>query len=1200
MSILPYSTTGESDGLHLTPNAHNLVAFTAEDFQAFARTHGRKLTQSVLGGPVADASSPLTTEHAVTLFPMFDPFTPPDNTFVHRIQYWAEHNPDQLAFIFLNDGESDESTLTYRELDEQSRAIAADLGDRNMEGERALLLFPPGIEFITAFYGCLYAGVTPVPAYPPRRNRNMTRIEAISADCAARVALTTKTVVERVEPLLDEAPKLRDIDWIASDQIPHSLASRWKMPDISGDTLGVLQYTSGSTGQPKGVMLTQRNLLANCAMICFGFDPGSQGVGMTWLPTYHDMGLVGGVLNPVFIGRPNVMMSPMAFLQKPIRWLRAISNYGCCISGGPNFAYQLCNDKITTEQCEGLDLSTWDLAFNGAEPVRAETLNEFSEKFAPYGFQSNAHYPCYGMAETTLIVTGGVKQEEPIVRYFDGRALDKHYVETANPEDPHARSLVGCGTVLPEGEVIIVNPETFEATPEGLVGEIWVRCPSTGKGYWQKPEATAATFHAKLKGDKENKDYLRTGDLGFLDKRELFVTGRVKDLIIIRGVNRYPQDIEATVENVSERLRSSGAAAFALDVEGRERLMVVCEIERSRNKEWADVILAVRRSIASEHDLPPDAVILVRAGSIPKTSSGKIQRYAVKKMFLEDELSVVAKWISWDASEEEGTKTSDASEGKPVSSNELDTSEFEANEPKANIVAVVMEQVRLVGQERAKTLEIDTNIVLDLGLDSLERLQVANALEQKFGGRFPDDVLQEIETIREVALAIEKHIGDSVPLANEDSDSAVAPVAHANGASNGHAKQDFSEYCDFARMPEYVRFTQMRDLLESVAKNPYFAMHDGVVDDTTVMDGREMINFSSYNYLGLSGDPDVSAASKEAIEKYGASLSSPRMFGGQRDYHDDLEATLCRFLGVPAAIVLSSGHGTNETTIGHLFGEGDLVIHDALAHNSLIKGAELSGARRRPFPHNDWRALDEALTEVRKDFRRVGVIIESVYSMDGDYCDLPRFIEIKKKHKAMLMIDEAHSIGTMGETGHGMTEHCDIDVADVDIWMGTLSKALGAVGAYIAGSKELVEYLRYSVPGFVYENALAPAHVFAAMAAIKVLEEQPERVVQMKKNSKLFLDLAKEAGLNVGTSDGTPVVPIIIGNSLHALQLSNQMGERGINVHPILHPAVEEEKTRLRYFITAKHSEEQIRHTVQVTAEELAKIDPKYLQSEKV
>jgi len=377
--------------------------------------------------------------------------------------------------------------------------------------------------------------------------------------------------------------------------------------------------------------------------------------------------------------------------------------------------------------------------------------------------------------------------------------------------------------------------------------------------------------------------------------------------------------------------------------------------------------------------------------------------------------------------------------------------------------------------------------------------------------------------------------------------------------------------------------------------NPFFKVHERVANNTTIIGGREMINFSSYNYVGMSGDPVVAAAARAAIDRYGTSVSASRLVSGETGLHRELERGIADFIGVDDAIVFVGGHSTNETTVGHLFGPGDLILHDALAHNSIVQGSILSRAQRRPFPHNNWRVVDKLLADLRGDYRRVLVAIEGVYSTDGDIPDLPRFIEVSKRHKAFLMVDEAHSAGVLGPHGRGIGEHFGVDPQDVDLWMGTLSKSFGSCGGYIAGCRAMVEYLKYTAPGFVYSVGISPANAAAALAAIRLLTGEPERVASLHERARLFLALARSRGLNTGLSHDSPIVPVILGDSLHCLRLSQAMFDRGINVQPILYPAVEERAARLRFFITASHTEEQIRHSIDVTAEEIERINPKYL-----
>ncbi len=1104
---------------------------------------------------------------------------------VDLLQHRAAHSANASAFIYLVDGETEEIQFTCQQLDRQARAIAAHLQRQGLEGERALLLYPAGLEFIAAFFGCLYAGVVAVPAYPPRRNRSLSRIQAIADDAQARIALTTYAVWERVQPVLDQTPDLQKIEWLSTDRMPEGLESEWKLPDVHGDTLAFLQYTSGSTGTPKGVMLTHANLMHNSAQIAYAFEHTRSGSGVFWLPSYHDMGLIGGILQPLFIGRPSVLMSPMAFLQRPFRWLKAISKYRATISGGPNFAYDLCVRKVTPEQREQLDLSSWNLAFNGAEPVRAETLEAFTTMFEPCGFRRTAFYPCYGMAEATLIVTGGFKAALPVVRTFDAEALENHQVVDALADEEGARELVGSGGKLLDQRIVIAHPENLTTLPPDQIGEIWISGPSVAQGYWNRAEETERTFRAYLKDTGEG-PFLRTGDLGFIQDGELFVTGRLKDLIIIRGLNHYPQDIEATAEKAHPRVRPCNGAAFACEINGAERLVLVQEIERGQSEGLNEVVDAIRRAVSAEHELNLDAVVLMKAGSIPKTSSGKIQRHACRQEFLAGTLEAVHQWQLWSAATPGVTSseplTSGRSTAAPQRSSETPPATPAANAVQADVstIEIVMEHVRAVAKERALGLTIDASIP-ELGLDSLERMEIIAALEETYGGRFPEEVLPQIETVREVAAAVETYLGKS-PQVRAPREGAV---------------EISPETYRFDLFPEYRRLRAQMEMSQAAGyRNPYFTVHERVINDTTLIDGREMVSFSSYNYIGTSGDPRVVAAVKRAVDRYGTSVSASRLVSGEKPIHRELEQALADFIGVDAALALVGGHSTNETTLGHLFGPGDLILHDALAHNSIIQGSILSGARRRSFPHNDWRELDKLLEELRPTYRRVVIAIESVYSMDGDIADLPQFIEVKKRHQALLYVDEAHSAGILGPRGRGIAEHFGINPRDVDIWMGTLSKAFGSCGGYIAGPHALIEYLKYTAPGFLFAAGMTPQNAAAALAALRLLEAEPERPARLRERAALFLKLAKQRGLDTGLSGGTPIIPVILGNSLDSLRLSQALFDRGINVQPILHPAVEEKAARLRFFITSDHSERQIRDTVAAVAEELRKIDPRYLR----
>lgn len=399
------------------------------------------------------------------------------------------------------------------------------------------------------------------------------------------------------------------------------------------------------------------------------------------------------------------------------------------------------------------------------------------------------------------------------------------------------------------------------------------------------------------------------------------------------------------------------------------------------------------------------------------------------------------------------------------------------------------------------------------------------------------------------------------------------------------------EYYKFNLFPEVMKVQQQRqEMKQNGLINPYFTLYKGINNNTTIIDNQKFINYCSYNYLGMSGDLAVSQAAKEAIDVYGTSVSASRVVSGEIPLHRKLEKEIADLIGTEDCIVYVGGHATNVTTIGHLFGQDDLILHDALIHNSALEGCKLSGARRLSFPHNDWQTLDEILHNQRHNYKRVLIIIEGIYSMDGDIADLPKFIEIKKRHKVFLMVDEAHSIGVLGKHGYGVREYFGVDPTNIDLWMGTLSKSFASCGGYVAGSKVLVEYLKYTAPGFVYSVGISPSNAAAALAAIRLLKAEPERVKRLHERAKLFLELAYEKGLNTGTSCNTPIIPLILGNSLHSIQLSQELFKNGINVRPIIYPAVPDKAARLRFFISSTHTEEQIRFTVNATANALMKL----------
>ena len=645
----------------------------------------------------------------------------------------ALESPDRLAYTFLADGETEEINLTYGELNRQARAIGALLQSLEATGERALLLYPPGLDYIAAFFGCLYAGVIAVPAYPPRLNLSRLRLQAIVEDAQPTLALTTAQILSKAETLSAQAPGLGRLRWLATETLDREMAESWQEVPMDGNTLAYLQYTSGSTGQPKGVMVSHANVLRNSAYIDYGFEHTPDSISLTWLPHFHDMGLIDGIIQPLYKGFPCVLMPPVSFLQRPIRWLRAISRYKVTHSGGPNFAYDLCVRKISVAERAALDLNSWSVAYNGAEPVRNETLDRFATAFEPYGFRRSAFYPAYGLAEATLKVTGGRRTESPVFCVVQAAALEQNRVVEASEDEQGVRTLVGSGHAALETKVIIVHPESLTQCAPGRVGEIWVSGPGVAQGYWSRPEETARTFQAYT-ADTAEGSFLRTGDLGFLKDGELFVTGRLKDLIIIRGSNHYPQDIERTMERSHAALRTGCGVAFSVELAGEERLVLVQEVETRQRPRMDRVIETIRQAVAEEHELQPHAVILTRPGRLPKTSSGKLQRHTCRAKFLAGKLDVVAEW-----------------QEVVESANETPPSVPTDSHKSAESIQTWLAS-KLAAKLRMSPGEIDINRPIgSFGLDSLMAIELMYSIEASLGVTLPMVNFLQSPTIAQLA-----------------------------------------------------------------------------------------------------------------------------------------------------------------------------------------------------------------------------------------------------------------------------------------------------------------------------------------------------------------------------------------------------------------------------------------------------------------
>jgi len=708
----------------------------------------------------------------------------PDNL-VELLRFRADTEPDTRAYTYFTDGHKKQIDLTYGELDRMARAVASTLQKKGLRGERALLLYPPGLDYIVGFFGCLYADVIAVPAYPPdpnRLNRSLPRLQAIINDARATVALTTDSILYMIKMLrlgnkltgaMDKLPLLRkfrttmkyfssgqsvvaesrelgDLQWISTDSIPSSLADDWNGCDTTAKSIAFLQYTSGSTGTPKGVMLTHSNLLHNSKLIyqALGYGPNYEGV--FWLPIYHDMGLIGGVLQPLYGRIPSTIISPLTFLQHPLRWLELISKISPdkrVGSAAPNFAYDLCIKKATPEKIKELDLSRWEMALSGAEPVRHNTLEKFYETFKPAGFKKTSFLPAYGLAEATLFVTGTDYKGLPVYLHADKYALKRNTLLEVPQDDPNAINLVSSGHAYPDENVQIVNPDSGNTCKPGEIGEVWIKSGSVSQGYYNRPKETKDTFENYL-SDNGDGPYLRSGDLGFMKNGELFITGRVKDLIIIRGTNHYPQDIELTVEHSHPELRLGCSAAFTIDEGGSEQLVIVAEVRHSKNQNFNAIIQSIRQAITENHELQCNAIVLIKARSINKTSSGKIQRRATKTDYLESRLETVAEWNLSSSAE---TANMLSAEAKPLPQ-DIAPAISTALKDEQTIALERWLVNQLSGILNLKPAEIDIRQpFISFGLDSAQAVGLAGDLEEYLGQSLPPTLIWDYPTIESLA-----------------------------------------------------------------------------------------------------------------------------------------------------------------------------------------------------------------------------------------------------------------------------------------------------------------------------------------------------------------------------------------------------------------------------------------------------------------
>jgi 8-amino-7-oxononanoate synthase len=1102
------------------------------------------------------------------------------------IEYRAEENPDKIAYTFLLDGEDQEDNITYLQLLQRVKSIAYELQNKYQKGDRALLLFEPSLDFIVSFYACLFAGIIAVPAYPPdvnRLNKSVPRLLSIIKDSETSVILTTSNIMGLAKGFTSSIPELKNVGWLSVDNLDINNHLYYKKVEILPETIAFLQYTSGSTASPKGVILDHECLIYNEEMInqCFyHFDKSQPTTFVGWLPLYHDMGLIGNVIQPLYINSQCILMSPIKFLKRPFRWLKAISKYKAYTSGAPNFAYELCVHKITEAEKSTLDLSSWRVAYNGAEPIKARTLDRFYECFKEYGLKKEVLFPVYGLAEATLIVSGGSREEEPIIAKVKKSELEKHNI-IFTQEESDSIVLVSSGRSILEQEIKIVNSETFEELESNEVGEIWVNGKNIAKGYWNKPEKTKETFKAQIKG-QEGIFYLRTGDLGFLSNNELYVTGRIKDMLIISGRNIYPYDIERVIESkrvIFPEIRLGCIACFGIEANNKENIGIMMEISPSKNPSFDIDKLqeAIIATVFNEFELPIYSITFIKEGNLPKTSSGKIQRYLCKKAFNSNIINEVIKnYVAYDIKE------------IILNKNDNLISDF--------IIEWIKKEF-IISNEK-----IDINLSFNFyGFDSINSMRFINDLENYLNKNFDSNLLLDfpnIKTLSEYLSSQEKsniqenkiiefteNNNKNLDLNQKEYSISDKDSLSFNLSENGFIDSDKYSLYDLlvdSRI-DSLSFTDRLDVICNWSSDMHKKEH--YLYRRTVLEGskpfikindkftgkiKEMINLSSNDYLNLTKHPRILKAGISCFENLGAGAGSVPMLGGTHQINRKLEQKIAAVKGCESALVYTSGYGANIGVLTALLRKNDVAIIDSLAHASLIDGT--NNCNKLFFKHNDLDSLESILISSKNKYKNKLVILDGVYSMDGDIANLDKILELAHSFGAWVLVDEAHATGVIGKNGGGTPEHFNLK-GKIDIVTGTLSKAMGCVGGFVAGKMELIKYLEASSRPYIFSTAPFIPVSACALESLYVIEEEAELRIKLWRNINYFASNLRKLGFDLGNSE-TAILPLIIGNDYKVKEMATQLHRVGVMVNSVLYPAVPKHLSRIRMSVTTGLNQE--------------------------
>lgn len=1061
----------------------------------------------------------------------------------------AKAKPEAVAYTFLHAAAPPE-TLTYAELYARVESQAAAIHRRCPPGERAVLLYQPGLDVLAALLGCMAAGVIAVPAPVPRPKREDRRLSGILTDCAPAVVLTTSAVESLVQEQiasLSSRPLVLSTDTIGARTVEG-------MPDvpIAADTIALLQYTSGSTSAPKGVVLTHGNIAANQEQIQASFGCTEQSSAVSWLPLYHDMGLFGGMLLPLWAGFHVVLLAPTTFLREPIRWLRAVADYRATATGGPNFAFDHCVARITEADKQGLDLSSLELVWNGAEPIRAETLDRFSAAFGACGFRPQTMFPCYGLAESTLFVSGGPPGQADRL-HLDASKLEQDFAVPRPTAAALTRSVVSCGRPAEGAEVVVVDRESRRAASPGRIGEIWVRSPAVGAGYWNDEEESARTF-ANFRADSSDGPYLATGDLGFVHDGQLYVTGRCKDMMIIRGRNFYPQDIEAVVAEHIPFARANACAAFAIEHEGAQWPVAVVESDRhtvrtckrSAVASSDEYVISLERmaasgsqAVAAQLQVPLYDLLFVRPGSFPRTTSGKVQRSICRQLYLSNTLDPI---LSLRRGLDRVVRQA-AGVAEPTAPDSLEDRIHRL---------VVAELNRGPGPAR-EAVARDVPLV-SLGLDSLGITNLLWELEQFTRVPLGVESIDQDATIESIASRILSSTAERLEprcLPLEDRPAAPSPASC-------HAR--------FEAIDRGISLGKSLGLNHVLAED---AQLDG---RTLTMQGRAIVNCASCSYLGLDVDPRLTAAAAEHVRRFGASFSSSRAYVSAPPYQE-LESLFAEIFDAYPVIA-------QTTTLAHLSAlpvlleEDDVAIVDVHTHNSVKMALATCGHQRQIItaPHNDFDFVRSRARQVAERGGRTWFFADGIYSMSGN--PIPReqlFALLDEVPNLFAYVDDAHGMSTFGRRGEGYVLaagrcHPKLVVAV------SLNKAFGAGagGVVVCANRLWQQKIRNCGPTMIFSGPVPPASLGAAIASARIHLSSELAVLQreLRELCCYFAENCRSQAVPLRGADEVPIKFIPIGHPSTTLYLATELLARGFFVNVCGFPAVSNNECGIRVTLT--------------------------------